>query len=101
MYCSNCGSKIKNEFDFCPNCEADPLFEYNYCPHCGHESHEDICGYCGKSVCRICGTIGRTTDGICEKCEEEGFKNISLVRWIMIIVSIVLIFTFLLPLIFY
>ena len=91
MYCSNCGSKIESNKNLCHNCGINPLSEYNYCPYCGKESSKDVCVHCGKSVCRFCGEIGPTKDGVCKLCKEETNSQ-ALLAYLFVIGLVVFVF---------
>ena len=51
-FCSNCGTKIRNEDNFCTNCGTKLKEEGNFCINCGTKLEKDdkFCINCGTKI---------------------------------------------------
>ena len=51
-YCSNCGTKNKDNDKYCENCGSNLFGLNNYCGNCGTKIHSDdkYCPNCGSKI---------------------------------------------------
>lgn len=96
MFCSNCGEKILEDYEYCPNCGtkvkgtdsavenyANPdqsLNQYKVCPVCGAKMPEDA------YYCLNCGSLFQTCDNNDTIDDVGQWRN----KWVTLVLCILL-----------
>lgn len=85
LFCSDCGSPIKETDKICPNCgeEFHDITQEIKCPNCKSEINvnDKYCKNCGieikllKSVCKKCGNKNPDGSKFCSNCGESLVNN--------------------------
>ena len=54
-FCTNCGTKLREDDNFCTNCGTKVIKDDNYCTHCGTKLRkgDNFCTNCGTKVNRF------------------------------------------------
>lgn len=98
-YCSNCGNRIEEGFEFCPACgkkvflditdtfSINNLESFTVCPHCGERMPTDsyYCLNCGYSLDENIEDLQQIRDRIDYQKKEEVWKN----KWCALILCLI------------